>query len=338
MTAHVHAQAASLRPRVLAFALDYIQIAAYATVLAAVTFVAAASPLQRTLAVLLATPASRDAVAFVTVVLPVILYFALQEGSARQATWGKRKLGLRVTGLDGGQLSLGRALVRSGAKFLPWQIPHLPVPHPRLAAGASRAAGLGAGGLRPGVAAGDHLPGAAGVQPIPSHPLRPVGRLAGDTNVSEATVSRSIALVTLVVRDYDDAIAFFTEALRFVVSEDTPLGDGKRWVVVAPPEGCGAALLLARAAAPEQTARVGNQTGGRVALFLHTADFWADYDHMLAHGVRFAEQPREERYDWVVVFHDLYGNKWDLVQPRDHDPLPAQHDKRNSHAPNNLSS
>lgn len=124
MTAHVHAQAARLRPRVLAFALDYLLIAAYAITLAAVTFAAAASPLRSSLAVLLATPASRDAVAFVTIVLPVSLYFALQEGSARQTTWGKRRLGLRVAGSDGGQLSLGRALVRSAAKFLPWQIAH----------------------------------------------------------------------------------------------------------------------------------------------------------------------------------------------------------------------
>ena len=111
---------AGLRPRMLAFALDYLVIAAYALGLAGVSLLAGAR-LPRSL---WATPASRDAVAFVTVVLPVILYFALQEGSARQATWGKRRLGLRVTGLDGGQLSLGRALVRSGAKFLPWQIAH----------------------------------------------------------------------------------------------------------------------------------------------------------------------------------------------------------------------
>lgn len=124
MTAHVHAQAARLWPRVLAFALDYLMIAAYATALAAVTFAAAASPLRRSLAVLLATPASRDAVAFVTIVLPVILYFALQEGSARQGTWGKRRLGLRVTALGGGQLPLIRAFVRALVKFLPWQIAH----------------------------------------------------------------------------------------------------------------------------------------------------------------------------------------------------------------------
>jgi catechol 2,3-dioxygenase-like lactoylglutathione lyase family enzyme len=130
-------------------------------------------------------------------------------------------------------------------------------------------------------------------------------------------VDRSIALVALVVRDYDEAFAFFTEALRFIVVEDTPLGDGKRWVVVAPPDGRGAALLLAKATTPEQSAHVGNQTGGRVCLFLHTNDFWDDYRHMQAHGVRFAEEPRAERYGRVVVFYDLYGNKWDLVQPGD---------------------
>lgn len=119
----VATQRAGLRPRLLAFALDYLVIATYVLALAAVTLLAA-KPLRGPLTVLLATPASRDAVAFVTIVLPVTLYFALQEGSARQATWGKRKLGLRVTGLDGGQLPLGRALVRSGVKFLPWQIAH----------------------------------------------------------------------------------------------------------------------------------------------------------------------------------------------------------------------
>ena len=130
-------------------------------------------------------------------------------------------------------------------------------------------------------------------------------------------MGRSIAPVTLVVRDYDEASAFFTEALRFAVLEDTPLGDGKRWVVVAPPDGRGAALLLARAAIPEQAAHVGDQTGGRVALFLHTDDFWAEYRHMQAHGVRFTEASREESYGRVVVFYDLYGNKWDLVQSKD---------------------
>jgi catechol 2,3-dioxygenase-like lactoylglutathione lyase family enzyme len=127
-------------------------------------------------------------------------------------------------------------------------------------------------------------------------------------------VKRSITLVTLVVRDYDEALAFFVDALGFVVVEDTPLGGGKRWVVVAPPGSQGASLLLAQAAIPEQAAHVGNQTGGRVAFFLHTDDFWRDYQHMQAHGVTFAEEPRHEPYGTVVVFYDLYGNKWDLVQ------------------------
>ena len=127
-------------------------------------------------------------------------------------------------------------------------------------------------------------------------------------------MSRSIALLTFVVRAYDEAISFFTDALRFTLIEDTALGEGKRWVVVAPPASRGASLLLAKAATPEQLAHVGNQTGGRVFLFLHTSDFWEDYHYMLSHGVRFAEEPREEPYGRVVVFFDLYGNKWDLVQ------------------------
>lgn len=127
-------------------------------------------------------------------------------------------------------------------------------------------------------------------------------------------MKRSIASVTLVVRDYDEALAFFTDALGFAVVENTPLGGGKRWVVVAPPGSRGASLLLAQAATPEQAAHVGDQTGGRVAFFLHTDDFWRDFQRMQAHGVRFAEEPRQEPYGTVVVFYDLYGNKWDLVQ------------------------
>ncbi len=142
-------------------------------------------------------------------------------------------------------------------------------------------------------------------------PLKP-GRQEG-----RVLVARSIALLTFVVRDYDKAITFFTDALRFTVVEDTPLDADKRWVVVAPPESPGASLLLAKAATPEQLAHVGNQTGGRVFLFLHTNDFWDDYRHMQACGVRFAEEPREEPYGLVVAFFDLYGNKWDLVQPND---------------------
>lgn len=125
----------------------------------------------------------------------------------------------------------------------------------------------------------------------------------------------SIPLVTFLVRDYDEAIAWFTGALRFELLEDTPLGEGKRWVRVAPPGAAGAALLLAEAASPEQERRIGDQTGGRVAFFLNTDDFWGDHAHMQAHGVRFAEQPRREPYGTVVVFYDLYGNAWDLIEP-----------------------
>jgi catechol 2,3-dioxygenase-like lactoylglutathione lyase family enzyme len=130
-------------------------------------------------------------------------------------------------------------------------------------------------------------------------------------------VTQAVALVTLVVREYDEAIGFFTDALRFRVLEDKALDAGKRWVVVAPPDAAGASLLLAKAATPEQQAHVGNQTGGRVFLFLHTTDFWAAYRHMQSRGVRFAEEPRAEAYGHVVVFFDLYGNKWDLLERHD---------------------
>ncbi len=135
-------------------------------------------------------------------------------------------------------------------------------------------------------------------------------------------MGQSIRSISLLVRDYDEAIAFFTGCLRFALVEDTPLGDGKRWVVVAPRGDNGTALLLARAATAEQGSRIGNQTGGRVFLFLHTDDFWRDYYEMTSHGVRFAEEPRQEAYGTVVVFLDLYGNRWDLVQ-RDNAELVA---------------
>jgi catechol 2,3-dioxygenase-like lactoylglutathione lyase family enzyme len=128
-------------------------------------------------------------------------------------------------------------------------------------------------------------------------------------------VRQSIRSISLLVRDYDEAIAFFTACLRFALVEDAPLGEGKRWVIVAPPRDHGVSLLLVRAANAEQESRVGNQTGGRVLLFLHTDDFWRDYQEMKSRGVRFAEEPRQEAYGTVVVFFDLYGNKWDLVQP-----------------------
>lgn len=128
------------------------------------------------------------------------------------------------------------------------------------------------------------------------------------------SASRTIAQVALLVRDYDEAIEWFTDRLQFRLIEDTPLGGGKRWVVVAPSDGPGARLLLARAATPEQESRIGNQTGGRVFMFLHTDDFRRDHDAMKTRGVRFVEEPRHEAYGTVVVFTDLYGNKWDLVE------------------------
>lgn len=133
-------------------------------------------------------------------------------------------------------------------------------------------------------------------------------------------MNRRIGGVTLLVSDYDEAIAYYTGALGFTLIEDTPLGDGKRWVLVAPAAGAETALLLARATGEAQTARVGDQTGGRVCLFLHSDDFWRDYDAMRARGVRFAETPRQESYGTVAVFIDLYGNRWDLLQP---EPAPG---------------
>jgi len=126
----------------------------------------------------------------------------------------------------------------------------------------------------------------------------------------------SIALVSLVVPDYDEAVSYYTSTLGFDLIEDSARESGKRWVVVAPSGGRGASLLLARAATEEQQRAIGNQTGGRVFLFLHTDDFWRDHRALLSRGVKFVETPREEPYGTVVVFEDLYGNKWDLVQHR----------------------
>jgi catechol 2,3-dioxygenase-like lactoylglutathione lyase family enzyme len=123
-----------------------------------------------------------------------------------------------------------------------------------------------------------------------------------------------IANISLLVREYDEAIAYYTGSLGFSLLEDTDLGGGKRWVLVAPAGGDGAALLLARAATPEQVERVGRQSGGRVFLFLHTDDLWRDYRAMRERGVDFEEEPRDEAFGPVVVFRDLYGNRWDLVQ------------------------
>lgn len=131
-------------------------------------------------------------------------------------------------------------------------------------------------------------------------------------------MTQNLGYVALVVRDYDEAIAYFTQKLGFRLVEDSGAtdrnGQDKRWVLVAPQGSPGTNLLLARASTPEEASRIGNQTGGRVFLFLHTDDFWRDYRAMIARGVKFLETPREESYGTVAVFEDLYGNKWDLLQ------------------------
>ena len=129
-------------------------------------------------------------------------------------------------------------------------------------------------------------------------------------------MSQSIARISLVVRDYDEAIAFYTGALGFSLVEDTRLSDSKRWVVVAPQGGGGTSLVLAKAATPRQVERVGDQTGGRVGFFLHTDDFVRDYAAMKSRGVHFLEEPRKEPYGRVAIFEDLYGNRWDLLELR----------------------
>jgi catechol 2,3-dioxygenase-like lactoylglutathione lyase family enzyme len=127
---------------------------------------------------------------------------------------------------------------------------------------------------------------------------------------------QNIAHLSLLVRDYDEAIQWFSRCLGFKLVEDTEQGAGKRWVLVGPAGGQGPTLLLARASTPEQAQAVGRQAGGRVFLFLHTDDFHRDYEAMKACGVTFTEKPRHEPYGMVVVFEDLYGNKWDLIEPR----------------------
>ena len=124
-----------------------------------------------------------------------------------------------------------------------------------------------------------------------------------------------LAHIAIVVADYDEAIRFYTETLKFSLLEDTVLSETKRWVRVAPPGSDECGLLLAKAANDEQRSRVGNQTGGRVFLFLHTDDFWRDYNRMQSDGVVFVREPAKEAYGTVAVFADLYGNLWDLIQP-----------------------
>ena len=124
-----------------------------------------------------------------------------------------------------------------------------------------------------------------------------------------------VGLFAIVVRDYDEAIAFYVDTLGFSLIEDTFIqAQNKRWVLVAPPGSTGAGLLLARAVGPEQSSRIGNQTGGRVFLFLHPDDFWRDFNAYKSKGVIFVRDPSEESYGTVAVFKDLYGNLWDLVQ------------------------
>ena len=127
-------------------------------------------------------------------------------------------------------------------------------------------------------------------------------------------MTQKIGAISLVVRDYDEAISFYTEKLGFDLIEDTDLGDGKRWVLLAPRGSGGSCLLLAKAASPYQEIFIGCQSGGRVFLFLHTDDFWHDYQKMKSCGIIFKEDPRVESYGTVVVFEDLYGNKWDLLE------------------------
>jgi catechol 2,3-dioxygenase-like lactoylglutathione lyase family enzyme len=128
-------------------------------------------------------------------------------------------------------------------------------------------------------------------------------------------MKQRIAHVALVVKDYDDAIKFYMEKLDFQLIEDTSLSDDKRWVLIAPRGASECCLLLAKAANDRQLASVGNQTGGRVGLFLFTDDFWRDYNRMLDREVKFVRPPKEEPYGMVAVFEDLYGNLWDLLQP-----------------------
>ena len=128
-------------------------------------------------------------------------------------------------------------------------------------------------------------------------------------------MKQHLASIAIVVKNYDEAIAFYTTQLGFDLIEDTVLSETKRWVLVAPKNSGGCKLLLAKAATEEQQTRVGNQTGGRVFLFLHTDDFWRDYNNYIAKGIEFVRSPSKEAYGTVAVFKDIYGNLWDLIGP-----------------------
>ena len=127
-------------------------------------------------------------------------------------------------------------------------------------------------------------------------------------------MTQNIGHIALLIREYDEAIRFFVNKLNFSLIEDSDRGGGKRWVLIAPPGSTGTSLLLARADGLNQEVAIGRQTGGRVFLFLHTDDFWGDYQSMISKGIEFTEKPRDEAYGTVVVFKDLYGNKWDLLE------------------------
>jgi catechol 2,3-dioxygenase-like lactoylglutathione lyase family enzyme len=130
-------------------------------------------------------------------------------------------------------------------------------------------------------------------------------------------MKQHIAHIALVVKDYDEAIAFYTEKLDFQLLENTKLSEEKRWVLIAPPGGKECSLLLAKAANEKQAASIGNQTGGRVFLFLFTDDFWRDYNKFTSRNIVFVRAPAQEEYGTVAVFQDLYGNLWDLIQPNE---------------------
>lgn len=135
-------------------------------------------------------------------------------------------------------------------------------------------------------------------------------------------MKQSIVHIALVVRDYDEAIEFYVDKLKFELIEDTYQAEqDKRWVVVAPPNSTGTTLLLAKASKPEQINSIGNQTGGRVFLFLNTDDFWRDYERMVSIGIKFIREPKQQDYGMVAVFEDLYGNLWDLLQLNPDHPI-----------------
>jgi len=135
-------------------------------------------------------------------------------------------------------------------------------------------------------------------------------------------MKQSIVHIALVVKDYDEALDFYIKKLKFVLIEDTYQPEqNKRWVVIAPPGGSGTTILLAKASKPEQEPFIGNQTGGRVFLFLNTDDFWRDYKNMIKEGIKFIREPKEADYGIVAVFEDLYGNFWDLLQLNENHPI-----------------